>query len=152
MDKQSSDRDNPAKRRCLNDRNSDHSDSLFVSQSPEPITAKEHPAIEDALDDNGSDSDDESESDSPTYDESREPLPARLAFDPRVENNHAKAASAVKTVAGKLGPYASMNKDLENMFVKTAEVMMSRPRTIIVGMTGGTGAGNSIIFPSLYID
>jgi hypothetical protein len=71
MDEQSSDPDNPAKRRCLNDRNSDHSDSLFVSQSPEPITAKYSPSIEDALDD---DNDDESESDGdePKYKECEE--------------------------------------------------------------------------------
>jgi hypothetical protein len=143
MDDQLFNPDNPAKRRCLSDRNSEHSDSLFMSQSPEPTTAKDSSTIEDALDDNNdyNGSDSEPASDEPKHNESREPFPACLAFHPTVDDCHAKGVSIVETIASKLGPYASMNKDLENMFARTAEVMTSRPREIRVAMLGGTGAG-----------
>lgn len=140
MDERSSDPDNPAKRRCLNDRNSDHSDSLFVSQSPEPTIAKYSSSIEDALDD---DNDDESESDGdePKYKECEESPPACLAFDPKVDDSMAKANEVVTALISAMEQRASGNKDLENMTVKAAEVMRSELRKLKVAMLGGTGVG-----------
>lgn len=87
MDKPSSNRDNPAKRRCPNDR---ESDTLFMSRSPEPTTPKETSNAEEALD---GDNDDElaSEPDEPVYDESQEPFPAYPAFDPAIRDVRARA-------------------------------------------------------------
>lgn len=148
MDEPSSDRDNPAKRRCPNDR---ESDALFMTRSPEPTTSKESPDAEEALDDAEDNDDDENDDDNDdagpelgesTYDESQELLPAHPAFDPTIEPVKYHAASSVKRLESVLGELAPVNKDLENMKEKTAEVMKSgSPRQVRVGLLGGTAAG-----------
>lgn len=146
MDAPSSDCDNPAKRRCPNDR---ETDTLFMSRSPEPTTPKESPNAEDVLDDAEDNDDDEDENDESgselgesTYDESQELFPEHPAFDRAIESVKEQAASSVKRLESVLEKYASVNKDLENMREKTAEIMKSgSPRRMRVGLLGGTAAG-----------
>lgn len=146
MDERASDPNNPAKRRCLNDRNSDCSDSLFVSQSPEPTTAECRSRIEDSVSDDDDD-DSEPDGDEPKYDEHREALPECLAFDPKVEDCKAAAVEAVTNLINKMKQHAPANKDLENMITKASEVMKSRQRKLIIGTWGATGAGGWTYIP-----
>jgi len=147
MDEPPSSSNNPAKRRCLNDR---ESDTLFMSRSPEPTTPNKSSTVEETLDDDEQDNDEEDEEENEdddfagesTYDESQEPFPAHPAFDQGVEAVKDKAASSVKQLESLLEQYAAVNKDLENMKEKTAEVMKSgSPRRMRVGLLGGTAAG-----------
>ena len=90
------------------------------------------------------DNDDElaSEPDEPVYDESQESFPAHPAFDPAIKGVRTRAEASVKRLDSLLEPYASVNKDLGNMKAKSAEVMKTKtPRTIRVGLLGGTAAG-----------
>ena len=149
MDEPSYDRDNPAKRRCPNDR---ESDALFMTRSPEPTTSKESPdageALDDAEDNDSDDNDDDDDDDNPglelgesTYDESQELFPAHPAFDPAIELDKDRAESSVKRLGSVLEELAHVNKDLENMKEKTAGVMKSgSPRQMRVGLLGGTAA------------
>ena len=146
MDEPPSDYNNPAKRRCPNDR---ESDTLFMPRSPESTTLKKSPTVEETLEEN--DENDEEEEDEigddanageSTYDKSQEPFPAHPAFDPAIETVKDQAASSVKRLESLLEQYASVNKDLENMKEKTAEVMKSgSPRRMRIGLLGGTAAG-----------
>lgn len=147
MDEPPFDCNNPAKRRCPNDR---ESDTLFMSRSPEPTTPKKTSTVQETL--GADDEEDEEENDEEdedddhvgesTYDESQEPFPAHPAFDPAIEIVKHQAASSVKRLESVLDQYASVNKDLENMTEKTAEVMKSgSPRRMRIGLLGGTAAG-----------
>jgi hypothetical protein len=144
MDKPSADCSNSAKRRCLNNRDSD---TLFVSRSPEPnvprvpIAQKQDPTVDDI-----SDGDDNvSELDDPVYNESDEPFPACPAFDPSINDIMVKAQVSVKKLDSVLEPFVSVNKDLENMKSKTAETLKppKQSRRKRVALVGPTGAGNS---------
>lgn len=151
MDEPSSDRDNPAKRRRPNDR---ESDTLFMPRSPEATTPNKDSTVEEALDEY-EDDDSSSESDGPQYSESDEFFPNCLAYDPRVEGVKARAELSVQRLDQVLGQYATLNKDLENMKLKTADVMKSRsPTKMRIGFLGGTAAGKfeaRILMVHLYM-
>jgi flagellar biosynthesis GTPase FlhF len=152
MDKPSADCRNSAKRRCLNNRDSD---TLFVSKSPEPNAPNTPNARkQDSTADDISDEDDDvSESDDPVYDESDEPFPACPAFDPAINDIRVKSQASVKTLDSVLEQYVSVNKDLENMKAKTAEALKppkSIRRSKRVALVGPTGAGNSVVHIKMF--
>jgi hypothetical protein len=152
MDKPSADCRSSAKRRCLNNRDSD---TLFVSKSPEPnvLNAPNARKQDSTVDDISDGDDDVSEFDDPVYDESDEPFPACPAFDPAINDIRVKSQASVKTLDSVLEQYVSVNKDLENMKAKTAEALKppkSIRRSKRVALVGPTGAGNSVVHIKMF--
>ena len=93
MDWPPSNPDNPAKRRCPNER---ASDTLFMSQSPIPGIKNEYSSIKDTLDAASDDDSDDGEFDDPVYEESEESLPDYPVFKPAIQDLTAKAEMAVE--------------------------------------------------------
>lgn len=143
MDGPSTDRNNSAKRRCLNDRDSD---TLFVSRSPEPQAPEEDQNIDDVSDEDDSDS----EQDEPVYDESEEPFPNCPTYDQAINGIEARAQASVQTLDNILEQYESVNEDLKNMKAKTAAALKPKThgrRFKKVALVGPTGAGTVICVP-----
>lgn len=131
-----SDRNNAAKRRRLNDpderapRLSQHSDQASLDDCLAFL--------------NETDDDDEDDGlSSELYDESQEQFPKCPAFDPAIPNIRARAESSIKKLAEVLGPYASVNENLENMRSNCDEIMKPTVKPLEVALLGATAAGKS---------